>query len=144
STTTTLRNATVALNSATATGDIVVAEGGVLAGTTLTTKASILSGNQALTGRDCSATTTSQGFNLVQHPGGCLSSPKPSDVTGHGARLGLLSQNGGPTQTMAIPTTSLAFNAIPKIQCAVPLDQRGFTRPQGLRCDIGAFERLVA
>ena len=35
------------------------------------------------------------------------------------------------------------FNAIRPASCAVDVDQRGVHRPQGKRCDIGAFERRV-
>jgi hypothetical protein len=44
---------------------------------------------------------------------------------------------------MAIALSSPAFNAIPKAACSVSTDQRGVHRPQGLRCDIGAYERKV-
>ncbi len=139
----TLTNVTVASNTAAASGDTFTSQGGGLYATDLTTKASILAQNHGTTGIDCNATTTSKGFNLVQHPGKCLTTPKPSDVTGQGAQLGSLQNNGGPTLTMAIAATSPAFNAIPGALCAVPFDQRGVPRPQGPRCDIGAFERKV-
>ncbi len=52
-----------------------------------------------------------------------------------------MKNNGGPTQTMAPAPGSPARNAIPKAACAVARDQRGVRRPQGPRCDIGAYER---
>jgi hypothetical protein len=67
--------------------------------------------------------------------------PKPTDVTGQPPKLGPLQANGGPTQTMAIAAASPAFDAIPPAACAVAFDQRGTPRPQGAKCDIGAFER---
>jgi hypothetical protein len=58
-----------------------------------------------------------------------------------------LSDNGGPTKTIALQTTSPAVNAIPPSVngCGTEIntDQRGVNRPQGPACDVGAFE-LVA
>jgi hypothetical protein len=61
--------------------------------------------------------------------------------------LGPLANNGGPTQTLALPAGSQAIdkadNAICQMQPpngAGNLDQRGVARPQGNGCDIGAFE----
>jgi hypothetical protein len=39
-----------------------------------------------------------------------------------------LTSNGGPTQTIALPATSPAFDAMPTSACPAT-DQRGFTRP---------------
>lgn len=53
-------------------------------------------------------------------------------------RLGPLQDNGGPTFTHALLWNSPAEDAA---SGACPLtDQRGVTRPQGLACDLGAFE----
>lgn len=59
--------------------------------------------------------------------------------------LDALADNGGPTQTMAIPETSPAVDAIPSTVagCAGSTDQRGIARPQGAGCDIGAYEVIV-
>jgi CSLREA domain-containing protein len=65
--------------------------------------------------------------------------------------VGGLQNNGGPTKTIALLTGSPALNAIPKGQsgCAttttapITTDQRGVKRPQGTRCDIGAYEKKV-
>jgi hypothetical protein len=61
-----------------------------------------------------------------------------------------LANNGGPTQTIALLRGSPALNAIPKGQngCAtatdrIATDQRGVKRPQGKKCDIGAYEKKV-
>ncbi|MCI0553760.1 MAG: CSLREA domain-containing protein [Anaerolineae bacterium] len=53
--------------------------------------------------------------------------------------LGALASNGGPTQTMAIPLTSLAFNTADSCG-SVTTDQRGLTRPMVGACDLGAYE----
>ena len=58
--------------------------------------------------------------------------------------LGSLASNGGFTQTMALLAGSPAIDAGNDVICAAApvsnLDQRGIARPQGLHCDIGAFE----
>jgi hypothetical protein len=57
-----------------------------------------------------------------------------------------LKNNGGPTRTVALLSTSAAVNVIPLSRCTdaggtpVTTDQRGIPRPQGPKCDIGAFE----
>ena len=55
-----------------------------------------------------------------------------------------LADNGGLTQTHALLSDSLALNVIPSGTngCGDPIttDQRGISRPQEERCDIGAYE----
>jgi len=53
--------------------------------------------------------------------------------------LGPLQNNGGPTQTLAIPMASPAFGGANVANCPAT-DQRGVLRPQFLSCDIGAYE----
>ena len=53
--------------------------------------------------------------------------------------LAPLADNGGFTQTMALPPGSPAIDAGDDENCAAT-DQRGITRPQGSHCDIGAYE----
>ena len=55
------------------------------------------------------------------------------------AVVGPLANNGGPTRTHALLAGSPAIDAYS--DCFGPRDQRGVARPQGVRCDIGAFER---
>lgn len=54
-----------------------------------------------------------------------------------------LANNGGPTQTIALVASSPAINAADDSKCPTT-DQRGFARPLGAHCDIGAFEGFVA
>ena len=53
-----------------------------------------------------------------------------------------LKDNQGPTPTIALLPGSSAIDAIPPENgtCEAAADQRGFTRPSGAGCDIGAFE----
>jgi hypothetical protein len=56
--------------------------------------------------------------------------------------IGLLRNNGGPTQTHALKRGSPALDVIPSTDASCTgKDQRGVDRPQGIGCDIGAFER---
>ncbi|MDX1410438.1 MAG: choice-of-anchor Q domain-containing protein, partial [Saprospiraceae bacterium] len=56
--------------------------------------------------------------------------------------LSALADNGGFTETMAIGSGGSAYDAGNNGTCASE-DQRGVSRPQGLNCDIGAFELEV-
>jgi len=81
--------------------------------------------------------------------------PGPTDIVpavGVSAILSPLADNGGPTQTHALPAGSPALDRAPNASCtAVPvngLDQRGQPRNQNgsgstsaNECDVGAFER---
>jgi hypothetical protein len=88
-------------------------------------------------------TTTSQGYNL-EDANDCGFN-KTGDQTGANPQLGALAANGGPTETMALKAgTPPVDTADPNCAGRVTTDQRGITRPQGSRCDIGAFELQVA
>mgnify|MGYP003377798169 CR=1 FL=1 len=81
--------------------------------------------------------------------------PGPTDIVptvGINAILSPLAENGGPTQTHALPAGSPALDRAPNASCtAAPvngLDQRGQPRNQNgsgnasnNECDVGAFER---
>ena len=110
----------------------------------MTLKATVLANNTAIFGPDCSNGPVSAGHNLIRDTSNCSFIQKSSDKVGVDPKLGSLKGNGGPTQTIAIALSSPARDAIPKAACAVPKDQRGVHRPQGPRCDIGAYERKVA
>ncbi|MBN1440341.1 MAG: hypothetical protein JW929_13115 [Anaerolineales bacterium] len=63
----------------------------------------------------------------------------PGDLSGVAAGLGPLQDNGGNTYTHALLPGSPAIDAAGDAAC-LPTDQRGILRPQGLHCDMGAFE----
>ncbi len=105
-----------------------------------------------LSGSGCTrGSFTSLGHNLDQDDSCNLSNP--TDIIDQDPLLGLLQNNGGPTETHAIMPGSPAIDAVPIANCTfdddgdpatpeVPLtiDQRGVVRPQGAACDIGAYE----
>jgi hypothetical protein len=72
---------------------------------------------------------------------------RSSDQENVNPRLGQLQDNGGPTDTLALKPRSRAIDhASPMplgsgVTACPKADQRGVKRPQGRRCDIGAFER---
>jgi CSLREA domain-containing protein len=84
------------------------------------------------------ATNTNNLLETNVSPGHLCGTPAVTTDPG----LGVLADNGGPTQTFAITSTSSAFNAGDNATCAAT-DQRGVTRPQGAQCDIGAYESTV-
>jgi CSLREA domain-containing protein len=77
----------------------------------------------------CNATGTGSAFDIVGDP-----------------LIGPLADNGGPTPTHALLAGSPAIDAGNPAGCAdflgnvLSTDQRGFPRPVGPRCDIGAYE----
>lgn len=131
----------ISLNSVTITGNTASASGGGFAGGAITaSKNSIIAGNSASSGPDVSGTLNSQGYNLIGNSSGATIA---GDLTGNivdvSAGLDTLADNGGPTRTHALLPGSPALNA-GSCDPAVTTDQRGFSRPQGGQCDIGAFE----
>lgn len=72
------------------------------------------------------------------------------DLSNIDPQLGPLQDNGGPTETHALPSNSPAIDAGDPDGCLdagndlLLTDQRGATRPQGAACDIGAYELVLA
>src|SRR5581483_10807922 len=90
-------------------------------------------------GSNCAGLITSQGDNI--------SSDASCNLTGPGDRnstdplLGPLQDNGGFMPTHALLPGSPAIDGVTHNACPPPAtDQRGFLRPAGARCDVGAFE----
>jgi hypothetical protein len=131
----TLTNATVARNVAKLGGGLMIVGGST------TPRGTIIAQNTADSGRDCWGPIGSAGYNLIGSTSGCAYTSVPTDKLNRAARLAQLGSNGGPTQTVALLRRSPALNAIPKAQCPTSRDQRGVRRPQGTRCEIGAYER---
>lgn len=154
--TVTLRNVTVTGNTADADGvpnpfDGIDDGGGVHNGTgaVLILKNSILAGNTDTGGEapDCAGTATSEDFNLIGSTEGCtVTGTTTHNIIGEDPLLVRLGDNGGPTLTMELRADSPALDAGDPSGCidengdALVVDQRGFKRPVGSACDIGAFE----
>lgn len=180
---TTLTNVTVSGNKATLQdgGGIYVAAGGLTANfatianntaddfgggvrvagaTAPTITASILAGNSAASGPDCSSVpATTLTYSVVQQTlptsgtSGCIAGT--GTASGTDPQLGPLASNGGPVQTHAIPSTSPAIDRVPDgtAPCdgSIATDARGVQRRPGgtaidgnidsvRGCDAGAFE----
>src|SRR5205823_14516056 len=86
--------------------------GGVQSSGAVTTAAnSLIAGNDiGKTGldADCSGSFVSLGGNLVTDASGCDGFTQPNDRTGVVLTPGKLADNGGPTETVALPAASLA------------------------------------
>jgi hypothetical protein len=137
-----LSNVTITNNTAKTAGGLFQTGAG-----SITLQNSILAGNTASTaGPDCNGPIASQGHNLIGSTAGCTFAATTGDLANVPASLGPLANNGGPTQTHALTVGSLAIDAgdpgVPGSggTACEATDQRGTSRPQGLACDIGAFE----
>ncbi len=133
-----IRSSTIASNESARPG------GGILtvrAPTVVLVKNTIVAGN---TQDNCD--TQQVGGGIIRSQGDNVSSDgscpftEPGDKRSVDPRLGPLRDNGGPTDTRALLAGSPALDAGSTTDCPAA-DQRGVARPQGLRCDIGAFER---
>jgi PKD domain len=82
--------------------------------------------------KDATASLTDSGGNLAFNATGCPG-------TNADPLLEPLQDNGGPTFTRAISSTSPARDSGLNTGCPA-YDQRGVVRPQGTQCDIGALE----
>lgn len=96
---------------------------------------------------DCEGTLTSEGHNLLETTTACTMALTTGDVTGSDPMLGPLADNGGATDTQLphadSPLVDGGDPATPGsggAACAAD-DQRGYPRPAGTACDVGAVER---
>ena len=92
-------------------------------------------------------TTGTLAYSLVTTTTNCfITGPQGGNIVGQDPLFGPLQYNGGPTQTHALLPGSPAIDAGAPAGCTgaagAPLttDQRGFPRPYGPACDIGAVE----
>ena len=99
-------------------------------------------------GGNCSGVITSNGYNMSSD--GTCNFHNSGDRNTTDPMLGPLQNNGGPTQTMALPSGSPAIDAGNPSGCTdnsghmLTTDQRGFPRPDKEDtggCDMGAYER---
>ena len=122
----------------------ITESGGEAGAVTITHGTAILTNNifANSTAADCAirsdVTSLTSTGNLIENnyadPYGC-GTPVTTDDPGDPFALG---DNGGLTQTIALPVGSPAIDAAPS--CEAGTDQREVTRPQGAKCDIGAYE----
>jgi hypothetical protein len=131
----------LAVNNSTVSGN---SAGGIFNSGTATLQNSIISNS----GPNCSGAITSHGYNLISD-GSCAFSG-PGDMNNTDPKLGPIQNNGGPTQTMALPSGSPAVDAGNPSGCTdgaghlLRTDQRGKPRPDTEDtggCDMGAYER---
>lgn len=142
----TLTNSTVTNNTANFGGGIYNDDDG----STVTIGGTIVAGNTAFNSTnhvnsDVLGGFASQGYNLIGRVDDATGFDGPGDLTGTAAspldpQLGPLANNGGPTETHALSPKSPAIDAGDPACPPPATDQRGVSRPQGLRCDIGAYE----
>ncbi len=146
----TATNDTISGNSASGGTDNV---GGILSADSFTIAASIVA--DQVSGGDCGGSITDAGYNLESGTS-CGFSAINHSLQSTNPLLGSLANNGGPTQTMAITSSSPAYDVIPSSStlCSggsitlnsssvtIPLtDQRGVLRLlPGAGCDIGAYQ----
>jgi CSLREA domain-containing protein len=132
----TITNSTITGNSATFGGGI--SSGGVL-GSTGTLVNTIVANNPS--GGNCRGTITNGGNNIDDGTT-CAWGSTDGSMSSTDPLLGALVNNGGPTQTFALLAGSPAIDGVTfnAPNGAPSTDQRGFTRPQGVLYDIGAFE----
>jgi hypothetical protein len=88
-------------------------------------------------GGNCFGRATDGGHNLCSDRTCAFGAA--SSINGTDPKLGPLTDNGGPTLTMALLPGSPAIDAGDSA-AAPPTDQRGFPRPVGANVDIGAYE----
>lgn len=142
----TLANVTIASNSSGGGGGAVVVSGTG----SLQVRNTIIANSVGSSAANCFLTSggvvTDLGNNL-EFPGTVCGFALASDVRAN-PLLGSLTNNGGSTETHALGQGSPAIDAGDDASCvAAPVsgvDQRGRSRPKGVRCDMGAFELPAA
>ena len=143
--TATLNNDTIFQNTAVSITTYALG-GGISAASSATVNVSnsIIAGNGSDLSPDCYGVFTSAGNNLIGDDNGCTFNATSGDLVGThnnpiNPQLGALINNGGSTLTHALLSGSPAIDAGNNATCE-STDQRGVTRPQGVSCDIGAYE----
>lgn len=151
-----LFNVTISDNQADYDSDGVGSGGGVSEnGGTFTFQNSIVALNRATlplgifwiqTPGDCHGSLYSVGYNIMYSTSNCTVGG--SGVSYSDPLLGPLANNGGATKTHALLSGSAAIDGgdntaggcKDNLGAMIITDQRGFHRPAGSRCDIGAYE----
>jgi len=138
-----LNNVTIVNNTADNNNDGYGDGGGIYISTSrdVDMQNSILAGNIKVSSpQDCTGVLTSYGYNLIQTTSDCtIAGDTTGNIIGQNPNLSPLQDNGGLNFTHALQPNSPAVNAGNDNTCE-STDQRGFTRPQGAHCDMGAYE----
>jgi fibronectin type III domain protein len=114
---------------------------------TMNFKDVLLAGNAA-SGDVCGffGGSESESYNLADDASGCgFTNGVNNDVVGVGAQTMPLDNYGGPTDTVALQSTSPAIDAgscTDYFGATLAFDQRGVARPRDATCDIGAYEAI--
>jgi hypothetical protein len=141
-----LYNTTVVDNSAATAGSGIASSGDIL-----TVTNSLIARNLRGDGtqeQDCGGTIIAAARNVFGSTDECAISGDTGGVSLLNSldSLGMLADNGGPTKTIALLSGSNAIDAGDPAGCvdadSAPLlvDQRGYPRPIGAACDVGAYE----
>ena len=146
-------NGAASVTNSTISGNTADNGGGLFSMGTLKLVNSTLSGNSAVNnGGGISSLSPPLVINSIvatntQAEGGDIDSDIDVNSTGNliggDPKLGPLQNNGGPTQTLLPEPNSPAIDSVPCTD-APATDQRGVTRPQGIRCDIGSVEVIAS
>jgi hypothetical protein len=142
--TATITNSTIVGNTQNLSTSMAGSVAGVIGNTsgTVRLRGTIIASNTTNLGGNCTGTITDEGYNLEDTtPSTCGFSSANNDIVGSDPKLGLLQNNGGPTQTMALAVDSPAIDKVPADVDCPATDQRGVPRPIGPACDIGSYER---
>jgi ribosomal protein L24 len=128
-------------------GKSIIGGGIYNAGGTVTLRNSIVAGNLAtVSGPDCYGSISSAAYNLIGSTSGCTFTSSTGDVTNVNPMMGELIGSPG---YHALPAGSPAIDAgnpaVPGSggNACLAKDERGVTRPVGVRCYIGAYEYSV-
>ena len=142
-----LNNSTVSANMTTSN---IYGGGGIYnSGATVILQNTLLAGNTTSgMGPDCHGGNPieSSGYNIIGNTSNCGFISGIDDWTNIDPLIGPLQDNGGSTFTHELLSFSPAIDTGNPAGCRdqadnlLTTDQRGIARPQGVRCDIGAFE----
>jgi CSLREA domain-containing protein len=103
--------------------------------------------NNVCAGGTCKGKIVDGGYNISDDASFRFTTQTSKDRANPGLDTAGLQYNGGPTKSIALQRTSPAVNSIPKgtngCGTTTKIDQRGVQRPQGKKCDAGAFEKKL-
>ena len=123
--------------------------GGIANSGTVNAGATIVAGNTGGVAPNCTGNApTSVGYNLTNDAGTQCGFTQSTDVVNADPLLGVLANNGGPTQTMLPAAGGPAAGVIPlgttlnSVSVCPRTDQRGVASTPGAKCTIGAVEAI--